>query len=419
MPKLHDKKVLFDSSIIQQVIELWRMANPDGQAVPLSIDQVQTIMETVFLAGLKWEEGRPVRACVALVPPHSLPTQEWQGGQVVLAFDKPLPFTIETVVKLSPAVDPFTQALAVWASVESPSRLEIWGMAFTSRRGRHRFDPLVQAYPSPDVMTISSRKVGHLTVFRGNHLVTRFNAGRFSRPHETPFIGSLMSWSMLRVIRTHVEFQRFGMNYWQVYRAAIDRLLVEANKLGHGGTIIWVPEVHVEDARPWIVPRYATSKGVEGITLLSRLCELEERAGLLNEGDPDQSEACGEMVPKKILGGKRAIVEHVELLAQLTQVDGALILSDRLRPICFGAMLDAPYWRRQTLVGAESEGEGLKNVDRSSYGMRHNSAVNFVGQCPFTTAFVISQDGNVVGLSRKDEHAVYWLPDCLSNLWVV
>ena len=63
-------------------------------------------------------------------------------------------------------------------------------------------------------------------------------------------------------------------------------------------------------------------------------------------------------------------------------------------------------------------GDSGAKVDLGQYGTRHASAVNFVGRVPEAIVFVISQDGPIAGLTRKDENTVLWWPDCLSKLWL-
>ncbi len=412
---------MFDSHIIEQIIHLWNMGRP-GEENTLPVDMLKSIMETVFLASLKREEDRPVQVSVTLLDPTEFPEQGRPGESIVLRFTQHLPFTVDALVKIAPAFDPISTSLAVWSYSGDPSSLEIWGSIFTSTRGRNRFDSLPMPLSAPDALVIVSRKIGSLTVFRGDKIIARFNAGRFSQPTPTPFTASLMGWSLLKVIKTHPEFQKYGTKYWRTYRDLMDRLLMEASKRGHGGTIIWIPENRNTAAQRWIIPKYVLENAHEGSPLIADMCAIDLH---LRQKISDEygEEAVGTTVPvveATLLESKRKLVEHVEILAQMTRVDCALIISDRLRPLSFGSMLAAPTWRGDTIFGpVEEESYASKHVSLSRYGTRHNSAVNFSAKCPGAVAFVISQDGPIAGLTWKDDNTVYWWPDCLSKSWLV
>ncbi|OSM05096.1 hypothetical protein MAIT1_03239 [Magnetofaba australis IT-1] len=378
---------------------------------------MKSAMETVFLAGLKREEDRPVQVSVILLEPEMFPHRELSGEPVLVRMDRRLPFTVDSLVKLAPAFDPVTTALAVCACDVDTQALSVWGAVFTSRRGRTRFDPEPFSLTPPDALVISTLSTGSLTVFRGGNVIARFNSGRFNEPTPTPFTASLMGWSLLQGIKSHAEFQTNGTRYWRCYRDFIDRLLVEANKRGHGGAIVWLPEHLLEDGQDWINPRYTLQQGAEGAPLLQELCRLEiareEGEDAFRQGvkGPDVL-----VVERAIQEVKRRIVEHVELLAQMTRVDGALILSSRLRALSFGSILEAPTWLGETIYGPDDDAYPAYQVDLHQYGTRHNSAVNFIGKNHDAVAFVLSQDGPIAGITGKDGDTLYWWPDCLSSL---
>ena len=411
---------MFDQHIIEQVITLWNEGAPlNGSDHPLDLEDVRTIMETVFLSGLKREEDRPVQISVSLAEPKIFANHDARATETeLLVFERRLPFTEDALVKLAPAFDPMTTSVLVMSADGEPGELAIWGAMFSTHRGKNRFDPQLFRAQPPDVLTIASKKSGSLSIFRGDNVIARFNAGRFTMPTPTPFTSSLLGWSLLRRIKSHQEFKHYGAKYWHTYRDVIDRLLVESNKRGHGGTVVWIPEQDLEIARQYIVPKYVLKKGPDGVEEVERLCSLYLRRKAIGikkaAGEPHED---AWTIEHDILRAKRRIVEHVEFIAQLTRVDGALILSDRLRPLSFGSVLMAPSWRGHTYFGPAEDPTEAEEVELSRYGTRHNSAVNFIAKSPASVAFVLSQDGPIAGLTRKDGENIHWWPDCLSKLW--
>ncbi|MEO5354952.1 MAG: hypothetical protein H7835_17300 [Magnetococcus sp. XQGC-1] len=406
---------MFDSKIIEQVITLWNRSSENLKPAP-PFAVVKTLMETVFLVGLHREEERPVQVTVSLMEPEEFPHRGPAGESVLLCLEKRQPFTVNSLMKLAPAFDPITTALTVCSGKNGDQNLEIWGAAFTSTRGGGRFDTITLSLSPPEVLTVSSKKTGALTIYRGSEVIARFHAGRFSEPIPTPFSSNLMGWWLLHGVRSHPEFKQAGMEYWDVYRDFLNHLLIETSNRGVGGAIIWLPEKMADGSRRGILPRHVLSSSPEGAPLLEDLCRMEAKLKQSMQDVRDGKETANCLIMEEtILECKRRIVEHAELLAQLTRVDGALIISSRLRAISFGSVLAAPLWEGSTMHGIDEEDCKLYPVNLVAYGTRHSSAVNFVGWNPGAVAFVISQDGPITGLARKDDHTVYWWPDCLGK----
>lgn len=408
---------MFDSRIINQVMTLWDQAT-DAQDKTLSFPLVKNIMETAFLAGLHREEERPVQVTVSLTDPEAFHYDGPAGDSVLLRLEKRLPFTVNALMKLAAAFDPVTTALAVCHVQGEPDHhLEIWGAIFTSTRGGGRFDPVTLSLNPPEVFTVSCKKIGALSIYRGSDVIARFHAGRFSAPIPTPFSANLMGWALLHGIRSHPEFKRNGMGYWDVYRDFLNYLLIEVSNRGVGGAIIWLPEEMAYGPQHGILPRHILSSSPEGAPLIEDLCRMEREIKCSLQASKEGQEGANCLVLKDtILECKRRIVEHAEILAQLTRVDGALIISSRLRVFSFGSVLAAPLWEGATMHGIENEHDHrLYPVNLVGYGTRHSSAVNFVGWSPGSVAFVISQDGPITGLACRDEKTVYWWPDCLGK----
>ncbi|MEO5376633.1 MAG: DNA integrity scanning protein DisA nucleotide-binding domain protein [Magnetococcus sp. DMHC-6] len=407
---------MFDPKMIKAIIEIWKPDTIDSQDQYL-FDHVKNIMEMVFLAGLKRNEDRPVKVGVALVEPSALPDKGRSGESIVFRLGQRPLLTVDTLVKLAPAFDPNTTVLAVCASDQDSRVLEIWSAIFTTHRGRNRFDALPLEMSSPHNLTIISKKTGSLLIYHGDELIARFKSGEFLEPVHTHFTSGLIGRRFLDVIKQHPEFTRYGTEYWLTYRDFIDYLLMEADRRGHGGIIVWMPSESINSEEQCIIPKYTLTESPEGSVLIGDLCDMElKRRENRKEGCEKDSIATVRIVEEIILECKRKLIEHAELLAQLTCVDGALILSDRLRPLSFGSFLLAPIRLEQLVYWKDNKAQPFSRADLfSKYGTRHNAAVNFVGQCPDSAVFVISQDGPITGLTKKDESMIHWWPDCLGK----
>ena len=109
----------------------------------------------------------------------------------------------------------------------------------------------------------------------------------------------------------------------------------------------------------------------------------------------------------------------MQRLAQLSAVDGALILTRELELVAFGAKLHVPNkWTGKTLEGPDGFGYPSRNAFAAQrYGTRHNSAINFAAECEGSTVFVISQDGPIRAFIRFNEDTVLYWPDCTVSMF--
>ncbi len=104
--------------------------------------------------------------------------------------------------------------------------------------------------------------------------------------------------------------------------------------------------------------------------------------------------------------------DRLSALAQLACIDGALILSSTLEVISFGATLMATKWTGEVKVGQDGLGGGGEIFNNLRLGTRHNSAIDYIGACPGTIGFVVSEDGPIRGLVRGAGQTVLCWPDC-------
>ncbi len=106
---------------------------------------------------------------------------------------------------------------------------------------------------------------------------------------------------------------------------------------------------------------------------------------------------------------ERDLSDAVETIAAFSKVDGALVLTSDLRVLGFGAEIQlelASPTKVLEVIGETLSPKNVHELDSESFGMRHRSAVRFVGATPCAVGFVVSQDGTVSFTWSKDG-AVY------------
>ena len=101
--------------------------------------------------------------------------------------------------------------------------------------------------------------------------------------------------------------------------------------------------------------------------------------------------------------------DAARFIASLTAVDGAVILTDKLRIIGFGAEVRVIDSGTDTIYHATNEeGTAATGAPFTSYGTRHRSAFRFVEGMDPAVAFILSQDGGIKAATLVENRVVMW-----------
>ncbi|MBF0445186.1 MAG: response regulator [Magnetococcales bacterium] len=396
---------LFDVHIIEQIMAIWSRVSGISLA-HISFMHIRNLMETVFLAGLARQEDRPVLPKVSFI--EQADAAKLPGVGMPLSFRRRHRFTVDTLAKLAGGFDPETTAIAVCIKESDPRMLEIWGVVVGRSELSEELDPQQRKQRDAGVLTVSSDRAGSLAIFWGDVVLARFHGGYFSEPEPGSFTSCLVGRTLFKAVESHIEYQNFGAAYWNWYRVLIERLLMAAGRGGHGGIVLWLPDEDDKQFRKSMVAKYMFTDGPDASDQINELCTQEDR----REDKPKKKRKFQEP-----WGGDDSyesghkLAEHVALLSHLTRLDGALVVSHRLRPLSFGAVLSAPQWWGKTVYCLDDTGTKTKKVDLAKYGTRHAAAVNFVSRHPGVVAFVISQDGPIAAIFNMNKDTVGWFPD--------
>ncbi len=177
------------------------------------------------------------------------------------------------------------------------------------------------------------------------------------------------------------------------YDKFLFRLLHEARELGHGGCYIVCPETSSEriQAEPFLRMKYP--------------CEFNLCWSLLLESCRD--------VPGL---DNQALDDASDLIAHLTTVDGAVVMTDQFRVLGFGAEVLLPQTAVHLKKVILNRGAGpdlakdflTTDIDLEAQGTRHRSAYRLASQIPELTIFVISQDGDISGVVNEGGNVIVW-----------
>lgn len=410
---------------------------PEAQQIWLPSKLLAEALAVAFQASLTTEEGRPTRFRLLLTPASALPAAGSPNqGVLRLCFDRSRPLSADELRRLSPSV-PFETAL-IGAHVED-ERLRIWGIAHSGPAwlaptwgGRSvvpnwTHDPIIHVLAPGQLAVRCAGKVvaglergevvdAVVDVFESSWLPAMFEREReqVRAEHAATQAGSTSP--------TLVEHSLIG----RVSQHMLRRTIQLVRGAGHGGMIL------VADATPdaglagasSAGPSSArpSSAGLSSLRLKYRFDQdepshryrsllfqiLQSLATSSSKASVDWSDfALDESQRLEQL--EQAVFEWSRVIANLSAVDGAVVIDRRFGLLGFGAEVSAELpapavvWR-----ALDSEGDARSEQEIEQVGTRHRAAYRYVKDHPGGLAVVVSHDGGVSFVANRDQEVVFW-----------
>ena len=312
---------------------------------------IEAIIDAVFWASLRREEGYAPKISLAYLPPHQ--------SKQPLIFDRQLPMTPAVLAKLSPAVERPGIHLGVWPD---NNELRIWG---TTRS----IPPLcfVLEVIEPGLLVVKYRrsqeqgKYVNALVLKGDEIkiVDEKGTGLVDCP-------ALLT-KMLAFGSTPTDDDSMNV---------LVQLAVSMRAHGRGGSLLVVPQGSESWRESILLP--------VPYLVVPPFPELAE----LIRKDPHE---------RNQPAWQEALIDSVDAIAGLTAVDGAALITDKYELLAFGAKIG----RRDGGIRVEQVVVTEPIVDNTPApihplelgGTRHLSAAQFVYDQPDCVALVASVDG--------------------------
>jgi hypothetical protein len=388
------------------------------------------LLDVCYHASFLVEESRPVTFRAVFIEKttplkpleadHSHPTE-------LYLFDAPVPFTAAELRQVAPAADLTSVLIAIQCTDEGSGALGIVGLVdigsslwAMSRHERPRGHGL------PDALIIAVTKPGQLTISRGSRPVIRLLDGSLAVPAGNvcvrgpvgDFFGEAASWFVEKACELaahtyHAEAQNDDLTL--AYTTCVELLLFSATDLGHGGTILFVSDaLSHEDPRllKRVNIKYPTPSSRPQEVLLHKMAmrlQWQEHYGALYEKKTIGNSAFQSLdaLDDAQQDAVDAVRDLAKFIAGLTAVDGAVLLTDRLRLLGFGAEVLTEAKKVESVRAATSElADTFTEVPISAFGTRHRSAFRFCSSLEPSVAFIMSQDGGVKAVRQVGRNLV-------------
>ncbi|MFY7952647.1 MAG: putative sensor domain DACNV-containing protein [Armatimonadaceae bacterium] len=388
------------------------------------------LVDVCYHTSFTMEEGRPIVFRVAIIgadrsvspdreePLPFEPIERYLLGQAV-------PFTENELRRLAPVADPRRVIIAVEPTGEG-SQLRIYGLIDVGmalwEMARHEG---AMGVASPEVLVVSSTRPGELLLARGDRPVLRLRGGKievpadrllFRGPVARFFAGA--SDDLIREACRRAEVSRRGRDDGREFAHIefIESILLHTAELNHGGALLFVPEDTADDdehlaAAVSIKYRLPSNRPRESL-LQAMAVRLQHNAthsrlhrqSTVRRADMEELEA----LDWNQGNYEDTARDAARFIASLTAVDGAVVLTDQLRIIGFGAEVRVSTGTDTIYSATDAQGTDLSPVPFTSYGTRHRSSFRFVESMEPAVAFILSQDGGIKAAIMVDDRVVMW-----------
>jgi hypothetical protein len=311
---------------------------------------IEAIIEAAFWASLRREEGYLPRISLALVAPEAV---KWP-----IRFVRGLPLAAQPLTRLAPAVERPGIHLGVWREDE---QFVVWG----ATRSLPAFC-LVLEVIAPGLLVVKhsrseSEKFVNLAVLQGDEIKVIDEQSA-----HLPDCPDLLT-SLLGLDHQHASSESVSL---------LVRLAISMRAHGHGGSLLVVPA----ETALW-------RQSVVHPVLYDLVPPFSALTKLMGNRSIESTD----------LPWLDALGRVVDVVAGLTAVDGATVITDAYEVLAFGAKIVRRQGSLQVndvIITEPIEGSVAKVIEPGQLGgTRHLSAAQFVHDQHDAMALVASQDG--------------------------
>jgi hypothetical protein len=408
----------------------WEIAT--GAPLPFESAHLERILTVAYQASLLRDEDRPVRVRLVLAEPEAFSPL---GGPPLnlqpLAFDTPLAFAPEELRRLAVAAK-YHRAL-VGVRVDEGGRIVVWGILQSgpgwiqvAQGGR---GPAPS--PPPSALVVRVLGTGRIAVGRGSSTLAELRAGVVGGPgldvFASKWLPSMFATARGELRALHAEARQHAEaagERWAalgtdvvtlVSQAMVRRFLAAMVAAHHGGAVILLPSEHADEVLRGTGPlrlRYAfrdtDSRRRYRRLIQSLMADIARAGGRAGLTEVDIA-AYGTFRDTELATWRDAIFEMSQLIASLTEVDGAVVMTKRFELLGFGAEIagDLPDVQRVArALDLEATDKVLEPLAMD--GTRHRSAYRLCSRMPEAIAMVVSQDGGVRFVATHEGEVTVW-----------
>ena len=438
LPELEaGRQYAYPSDLAALVLTRWGEATAAGQIdlpTPAS-STLAHVLSTCYLATLLREEGRPVTFRLAVSEPEAFaPAAGPPSGLHRLVFARPLPLDEHELRRLAPAVE-FSRSLI--GATDAGGKPTIWGVIHSgphwlqSVRGGREVEQTI-----PPVLIVAATGPGRLLVTAGAVTLAALTNGALSGREVDVFQAKWLHERLSEVGRAswaaQMRDRERATGPWADVHPTfgailaghvLRRIVATIRAAQHGGTLIIVPagrvgELLVDGSYLRVKYGFTDDEPRRRIATLMAdiMTELARNAGpdaavRWNTYEASRAQRLREL--------DEALFEVAHLVADLTRVDGTVVMSECLEILGFGVEISGELPEVLRVARARDlEGTDREWVRTDRVGTRHRSAYRLCQAVRDALTLVVSQDGGLRFIRWHDDGVTYW-EQAATGLWEV
>jgi hypothetical protein len=379
-----------------------------------SAKALERLLSVCYHASLRHDEGRPVTFRIVFAEPTIFPAPAGPPtGMHRLILSPARPFDAHELQRLAAAAAFYRSLIGVRMS--SCDELEVWGLVHSGPRwlqavrgGRH----IKQAIPA--VLMVAVTGPGRVLVSKGTTTLAALADGTLADVATDVFSASWLAEMFVGLHAAQLPEQAalpqeprteldpaFGP---QLAQHVLRRIVSTVRGARHGGALILLPSQH---ASAWISDgrllrlkyqffdeeprRRVLSLAIQIMDALASRPRSHAELGKLADWDDYE-----ESTDPRLSALDAELFEVAHLVAALADVDGAVVMTDQLEILGFGAEISGELPEVES-VARSLDLEGSQRISERTerVGTRHRSSYRLCQRLHDALVIVVSQDGGV------------------------
>jgi len=386
---------------------------------------VERLLSVCYQASLLHEEGRPVTFRVALAGPEAVTAAGGPpAGLHRLVLNPSRPFEEHELSRLAPAA--VFQRSLVGVRVEPDGELRVWGVIHSGQRwlqavrGGRRIGQSV-----PSVLMVAVTGPGRVLVSKGTRTLAGLAGGTlasvatdvFAAPWLASFFGTRHAAQPAQqstAPRGSVD-RAFGP---KLAEHVLRRIVATVRGARHGGTLVLLPAetaVALCADGHFLTLKYPFRDEEPRRRIQSLTVDIMNQLAGLQLGPPSEA---GTQVgwteyetsaDSRLAALDEGLFEVAHLVATLANVDGAVVMTDQLEVLGFGAEISGALPEVDS-VDRSVDLEGTRWISERTdrVGTRHRSSYRLCQRLRDALVIVVSQDGGVRFVRWQNGRVIYF-----------
>gem|GEM_PF-5284941 len=392
-------------------------------------DILKKLIETMFIASIRTEEAEPIKCHIVYSdprnpdpsPPRLLRRSRWG----VYFFEEKIEFTSNKLIKLANLSKFGDAAIAIYAD---ESDLYIWGI----------YDQLNQVvdlisherdwgFDSPGEFMISIDEPGVLSICDKFQLICRVKKdlldnrsnefyhdkdvkALFMQPINSILID--IARELLIDLNSDKQAHRYLVDSWYVI---IKRIILKILTHAHGSSLLFMGNPKFNNIKCNYKMKYdRLFAAIKEYLIRDYYCYIK-RYYLCDQNVAEGIKCPGELAEEfkkfiikeqELMDSKYEIKSCIGLISNFANIDGAVIMDTKLQVYGFGSeLLEGGEIACPAVMIKENR---AYNIDIDDFGTRHRSMMRYCARNDDCLGFVVSQDGDVRAMIKKEDKLIVW-----------